>query len=102
LHGALDEQLYRLGQMRHTLLAVRDFSAVGAIVAMSDLVCTIPAFLAPSLPPSVDVIDLAFPFLTYTLCMAWHPSCDDDAGLSWLRAQVQAAMADSPKAAPVR
>lgn len=91
LHGALDEQLYRLGHSRHALVAVRDYSAIGAIVAINDLVCTIPAFLAPLMPPAVDVVDLAFPFLTYTLCMAWHPSSDDDPGLSWLRAQVRAA-----------
>lgn len=98
LHGALDEQLYRLGHSRHTVLAVRDFSAIGAIVAASDLVCTVPAFMAPSLPPGVEVVDLAFPFLTYTLCMAWHPSCDDDPGLAWLRAQIRAVMEGSPRA----
>ncbi|MBB3221211.1 LysR family transcriptional regulator [Pseudoduganella umbonata] len=98
LHGALDEQLYRLGHSRHTAMAVRDFSAVGAIVAAGDLVCTVPAFLAASMPPSVDLAELAFPFLSYTLCMAWHPGADDDPGLAWLRAQVLASTQGSPKA----
>ncbi|QBQ35498.1 LysR family transcriptional regulator [Pseudoduganella plicata] len=29
LHGAMDEQLYRLGHTRHTVVAVQDFTAVG-------------------------------------------------------------------------
>jgi DNA-binding transcriptional LysR family regulator len=98
LYGALDEQLYRLGHSRHTMLAVQDFTAVGAIVAGSDLVCTVPAFLAPSMPAGVHVAELAFPLLSYTLCMAWHPGCDDDPGLLWLRGQVQAVMAGCPRA----
>lgn len=92
LHGSTDEQLYRLGQSRHVMLAVRDFSAVPAIVAQSDLVCTVPAFLAPQCRPWAEVVELSFPFLTYTLCMAWHPGSDDDAGLAWLRVQLQAIM----------
>jgi len=98
LHGALDEQLYRLGHARHTAMAVRDASAAGAVVGASDLVCTVPAFLAPSMPASVDVIDLGFLFLTYTLCMAWHPGSDDEPGLAWLRGQVLASTRGSPKA----
>jgi len=99
LHGPLDEQLYRLGHSRQTLLAVQDFSAVGAIVAGSDLVCTVPGFLAPALPSCVDTVELAFPLPSYTMCMAWHPNADDDPGLAWLRGQVQAVMARSLRAA---
>jgi len=98
LHGFMDEQLYRLGHSRHTALAVRDFSAVAAIVAQSDLVCTMPAFIAPYDHASVEVVELAFPFLTYTLCMAWHPNSDGDPGLAWLRTQMQDVMAGSPRA----
>lgn len=97
LHGFMDEQLYRLGHSRHTMMAVRDFSAVAAIVGQSDLVCTVPAFIAPYNDSSVDVVDLAFPFLTYTLCMAWHPSSDGDPGLLWLRTQMQEVMEGSPR-----
>lgn len=98
LHGFMDEQLYRLGHARHTALAVRDFSAVAAIVAHGDLVCTVPAFIAPYGHAGVEVVELAFPFLTCTLCMAWHPNGDGDPGLQWLRAQVQDVMAGSPRA----
>lgn len=98
LHGFMDEQLYRLGHSRHTMMAVRDFSAVAAIVGHSDLVCTVPAFIAPYDQPGVEVVELAFPFLTYTLCMAWHPSSDGDPGLLWLRTQMQEVMAGSPRA----
>lgn len=98
LHGFMDEQLYRQGHSRHTALAVRDFSAVAAIVAQSDLVCTVPAFIAPYDHAGVEVVELAFPFLTYTLCMAWHPNSDGDPGLLWLRTQLQDVMAGSPRA----
>ncbi|WP_166793364.1 hypothetical protein [Pseudoduganella plicata] len=63
-------------------------------MAASDLVCAVPAFLGPSMPPGVDIVELAFPFLTYSMCMAWHAAGDDDPGLQWLRSQVQAVMAD--------
>jgi len=85
LHGFLDEQLYRLGQARRTVMAVRDYSSVGAIVAASDLVCTVPAFLAPGLHPGVQCSKLVFPVSTYTLCSAWHPAREDDPGVQWLR-----------------
>lgn len=98
LHGVLDEQLYRLGHARHVMMAVRDFSAIGATVARSDLVCTVPAFLTPFLPSCVEAVELAFPFLSYTLCMAWHPGADDDPGLLWLRKQVLALTQGSPRA----
>lgn len=97
LHGFMDEQLYRLGHSRHTVMAVRDFSAVTAIVAQSDLVCTVPAFIAPYNHAFVEVVELAFPFLTYTLCMAWHPSSDGDPALQWLRTQMQEIMEGSPR-----
>lgn len=93
LHGFLDEQLYRLGQARRTTMALRDFSAVGAILAASDLVCTVPAFLAGGLHPDVQSCELAFPLSTYTLCSAWHPDRGDDPGVAWLRAQAAGAMA---------
>jgi len=85
LHGVIDEQLYRLGQARHSVMAVRDFSGVGAIVAASDLVCTVPAFLAAGLHPDVQYSSLAFPLSTYTLCSAWHSARQDDPGVQWLR-----------------
>ena len=93
LHGFMDEQLYRLGHSRHTMMAVRDFSAVPSIVSESDLVCTVPAFIAPDCHAGLELVELAFPFLTYTLCMAWHPSSDGDLGLLWLRTQMQEVMA---------
>lgn len=92
LHGFLDEQLYRLGRTRSVAIAVRDFSAVGAIVAGSDLVCTVPAFLAPAPEAGVEVRALAFPLQAYLLCMAWHPGAEDEPGLRWLRGQLLAAM----------
>lgn len=97
LHGFMDEQLYRLGHSRHTMMAVRDYSAVTAIVSRSNLVCTVPAFIAPFNHPSVEVVELGFPFLTYTLCMAWHPNSDGDPGLLWLRTQMEEVMDGSPR-----
>jgi len=97
LHGFIDEQLYRLGHARYTSMAVRDFSAIAAIVAQSDLVGTVPAFIAPGHHAGVEVVKLAFPFLTYTLCMAWHPGSDNDPGLLWLRTQMQSIMEDRPR-----
>lgn len=93
VHGFLDEQLYRLGHTRGTVMAVRDFSAVGAILAASDLVCTVPAFLAGGLHPDVQSCELMFPLPDYTLCTAWHPARTDDPGVQWLRERASDLMA---------
>lgn len=92
LHGFLDEQLYRLGHARRTVIAVRDFCTVGAILAASDLVCTVPAILAPGLHPDVQSSELIFPLPVYTLCSAWHPARADDPGVQWLRERASAVM----------
>lgn len=103
LHGFLDEQLYRLGHARSTVMAVRDYSAVGAILAASDLVCTVPAFLAAGLHPGIQYSKLLFPTSTYTLCSAWHPAREDDPGVQWLRECALALMEpERPMAAPER
>lgn len=98
LHGFVDEQLYRLGIKRHATLALRDFSAVAATVAQSDLVGTVPAFIAPRDHPGVDIVALDFPFPNYTLCMAWHPGSDGDPAVAWLREELHAIMNDSATA----
>lgn len=89
LHGFIDEQLYRSGHARHATVAVRDFATATAIVAQSDLVCTVPAFIAPDGHPGLERAALAFPFLGYTLCMAWHAGSDADPAHEWLRTQLQ-------------
>lgn len=79
-------------------MAVRDFSAVPALVAHTDLACTVPAAMAPGADPALEMAALAFPFSTCTLCMAWHPAGDADPGLRWLRALAAAVMAGKRRA----
>ncbi|TFW29991.1 LysR family transcriptional regulator [Duganella callida] len=93
LHGYIDEQLYRQGGSRQVAVAVRDFSYVAQVLMFSDLVCTMPAQLARSLHAAVECVPLLFPLSAYSLCLAWHARSDDDAGLQWLRQEVQALFA---------
>lgn len=93
LHGYVDEQLYRQGHSRQVVSAVRDFAFVPALLRAGDLVCTVPAYLCTALQADVDLVELAFPVSTYTLCMAWHPRSDDDPGAQWLRAELGAVAA---------
>jgi DNA-binding transcriptional LysR family regulator len=92
LHGYLDEQLYRQGHARHVTMAVRDFSIVPALLKSTDLVCTLPAHLAHAFDADLELRSLAFPLSTYALCVAWHPRGADDAGLAWLRDELQGVM----------
>ncbi len=93
LQGYIDEQLYRQGHSRHVTMAVRDFSAVPALLRASDLVCTLPAQVCTALQADVELVELAFPITTFTLCMAWHPRSDDDPGALWLRRELEAVAA---------
>jgi DNA-binding transcriptional LysR family regulator len=88
LHGYIDEQLYRQGQKRNVRVAVRDSSFVPAILKRSDLVCTLPERLANPLDVDLERRPLAFSFSTYSLCMAWHPRCEDDPSFLWLRSEL--------------
>lgn len=96
LHGYIDEQLYRQGRSRDVRVAVRDFSFVSAILKRSDLICTVPRGMGNPLDQDLERRPLAFPFSTYSLCMAWHPRCEDDPGFLWLRDELNnvAAMAN--------
>lgn len=90
LHGYIDEQLYRQGHTRHVAMAVRDVCYVAALCQSSDLVCTLPAQLVPSLQADLIVSPVLFPLSTYSLCMAWHPRSDGEPGLQWLRGELEA------------
>ncbi|MYM35758.1 LysR family transcriptional regulator [Duganella sp. FT94W] len=88
LHGYIDEQLYRQGRSRQVQVAVRDFSCVPAILKRSDLICTVPAAMINPLDLQLEWRALAFPFSTYSLCLAWHPRCEDDPSFLWLRGEL--------------
>jgi DNA-binding transcriptional LysR family regulator len=85
LHGYIDEQLYRMGRTRHVAIGVKDFSYVPALLKSTDMVCTLPARLLDALHADLESIPVMFPLSTYSLCMAWHPRCEDDSSFLWLR-----------------
>jgi DNA-binding transcriptional LysR family regulator len=85
LHGYIDEQLYRMGRTRQVAIAVKDFSYVPALLKGTDLVCTLPARLLDALNVDLEQRTVNFPLSVYSLCMAWHPRCEDDPSFLWLR-----------------
>jgi DNA-binding transcriptional LysR family regulator len=98
LHGYIDEQLYRKGRTRYVGTAVKDCSAVPALLKYTKLVCTLPARLVDSLDTSLVVRALSFSLSPYSLCMAWHPRAEDDCAFHWLRKElnrIAASLADA-------
>jgi len=89
LHGYIDEQLYRQGHARHVAFAVRDICYVAALLQSSDLVCTLPSHLVPALHADLEMSPVLFPLGTYSLCMATDARSSDDAGILWLRAELE-------------
>jgi DNA-binding transcriptional LysR family regulator len=58
-------------------------------------VCTLPERLARALHGDFELSPLSFPLLPYSLCMAWHARGADDPGLLWLRAELEAVVAEN-------
>lgn len=94
--GVVDDALAALGHTRTVAMQVQGFQVAPAIVAASDLVCTLPRSVALRgaelypirlLPPP-----LVLPDIRMHLC--WHPRWQHDPGHIWLRDLVCEILAD--------
>jgi LysR family transcriptional regulator, mexEF-oprN operon transcriptional activator len=95
--GFVDEALQQAGRTRKVALGVSSFALLLAALPGSDLIATVPDFVARRLAVlgglAIDPCPVAVPAVTNTL--AWRAAVDRDPGERWFRDLVQAAFAES-------
>lgn len=94
LRGRADEALERLGRSRRVVLGLTEFALLPAVLAGSDLVATVPNFVAETLAAQAGLRIDPTPFEPppAVVSMAWRGAADGDPAEKWLRGKVLAAL----------
>ena len=98
LRGFADEALAALGRSRRVVLGLPDYALVRRAVLGTDLLCTLPDFLAEALVGSGGFAADPLPFgrpeaPRAEIRMAWPATVDHDPAEAWLRARIAEALA---------
>ena len=90
LTGFVDEQLAPLGRTRKIALGVASFAMLLSVLPGTDLIATVPNFVADRLAElgglAIDPCPVALPLVTNTL--AWRAVGDRDPAEQWFRQEV--------------
>lgn len=86
----VEEELERLGMERKVALQLPNYLGIGALVANTDLVVTVPQRLAQTLVRIADVKALAPPFAlpVFAIKQHWHDRYQQDPANRWLRSVI--------------
>lgn len=91
LSGFVDEELARLGRTRRVAVGVANFSLLLSVLPGSDLLATVPDFVASRLAAlgglAVEPAPVAVPPVDNAL--VWRATADGDPAERWFRAQVR-------------
>jgi LysR family transcriptional regulator, mexEF-oprN operon transcriptional activator len=97
LTGFVDDALAELGRKRNVSIGVASFALLGVILNGSDLIATIPDFvahaLAASAPLAIDPAPIAIAPIANAL--VWRAAVDGDAAERWFRDMVTESFAAS-------
>ncbi len=95
-HGLADGWLQAVGRTRRVVLSVPQFSALPALLADTDLLVSLPDYIAEAMAASGQLRYEALPFETpeLDLDMVWLSMLDSDPAESWLRQRLQALMGE--------
>jgi DNA-binding transcriptional LysR family regulator len=96
--GIVDFALEERGLRRNVVLRTPHFLTVAPLLAVTDLICTVPARIAHegSRRHDVVVIDPPIPVPGFDVAMFWHPRRERDPAVRWLRDRLRAAAATLP------
>ena len=89
-YGTVDKSLNQLGLNRHIAMTVNHFSSVVPIISKSDLIATLPSS-AIHMYANHEQIAISHPPISIqgnAISMLWHKRQNNDAGLKWLRKQI--------------
>jgi LysR family transcriptional activator of mexEF-oprN operon len=90
LSGFIDTELEKLGRTRKVKLAVPQFSSLPILLAGSNLVATVPGYVADAMVSHGGVRAEPLPFEApqFEVSMAWRGALDSDPAERWLRGQL--------------
>lgn len=91
LSGFVDRQLAELGRTRHIVLAIPQFTGLSTLLADTDIIATVPDYVATALTihGGLREDDLPFEGASFELSMVWSGTQDNDPGEHWLRSRIQ-------------
>jgi LysR family transcriptional activator of mexEF-oprN operon len=94
LRGRADAALEELGRSRRVVLGLTDFALLPSVLAGSDLVATVPDFVAETLAAQAGLrIDpTPFPAPPAVISLAWRGAADADPAERWLRGKIVGAL----------
>jgi len=92
--GVVDDVLAQLGRKRRVVASLTSFLVAPALVAESEMICTVPARLARRSGDALNILAPPCEVGAFSVAMGWHPRTDSDPAQKWLRDQALAAAED--------
>lgn len=94
LRGLADNAIEALGRTRRVVLGLADFALLPSVLAGTDLVATVPDFVAETLAAQggLRIDPTPFPAPAAIVSMAWRGAADADPAERWLRGRIVAAL----------
>ncbi len=86
--GFVDQTLAGLGYQRHVAMSTQSYAMAPALVAGTDLVCTLPERMLKQFASILDIFPPPLPLQPITINMYWHPKNSQDPANAWLRGQL--------------
>lgn len=86
--GIVDRVLAKLGSSRQVVMSTQSYAMAPALVAGTDLLCTLPRRLLRQFATSLDLFEPPIDLPSLSLNIYWHPRNHEDAASIWLREQV--------------
>ena len=90
LRGRADMALEALGRKRRVVLGLTDFALLPSVLAGTELIATVPDFVAETLAAQGGLRIDPTPFdpLPAVISMAWRGTTDGDPAERWLRGRI--------------
>ena len=93
----IDHELNRLGRSRRVEISLSQFSSLPLLLAHSDLISTVPDYVAEAMVcgGGVRSQELPLQLAPVELTLRWDPSTDDRTDERWLRNRLKLLLSDS-------
>lgn len=86
--GFVDQHLAGMGHQRKVVMSTQSYAMAPAIVAGTDLICTLPKRMLQRFTQTLDIFPPPLALQPIVIGMYWHPKNSQDPAHSWLREQL--------------
>ena len=86
--GFVDQHLAGLGHQRNVVMSTQSYAMAPAIVAGTDLLCTLPRRMLLRFTQTLDIFPPPLDLPPIVIGMYWHPKNSQDPANRWLREQL--------------